>query len=56
LFLEMPPGHVLTHLAEEAFPYIETVAVGEVSLKDAVRLGRSQGDRSQDNQDNLDSF
>jgi malonate decarboxylase epsilon subunit len=53
LFLEMPPGHVLTHLAAEAFPDIETVAVGEVSFKDAVRLGTSQGDRSQDN---LDSF
>jgi malonate decarboxylase epsilon subunit len=56
LFLEMPPGHVLTHLAGEAFPDIETVAVGEVSLKDAAQLGRSQGDRSQDNQDNLESF
>jgi malonate decarboxylase epsilon subunit len=56
LFLEMPPGHVLSHLAGEAFPDIETVAVGEVSLKDAAQLGRSQGDRSQDNQDNLESF
>jgi malonate decarboxylase epsilon subunit len=53
LFLEMPPGHVLSHLAGEAFPDIETVAVGEVSLKDAAQLGRSQGDRSQDN---LESF
>jgi malonate decarboxylase epsilon subunit len=49
LFLEMPPGHVLSHLAGEAFPEIETVAVGEVSLKDAVRLGTSQCDQSQDN-------
>src|SRR5580692_1783259 len=42
LFLEMPPGHVLSHLAGEAFPDIKTVAVGEVSLKDAVRLGTSE--------------
>jgi malonate decarboxylase epsilon subunit len=42
LFLEMPPGHVLSHLAGEAFPDVETVAVGEVSLKDAVRLGTSE--------------
>ena len=57
LFLEMPPGHVLTHLAREAFSGIETVAVGEVSFKDAVRLGTAQGDRSGDrSQNNLDSF
>jgi hypothetical protein len=31
------------------FPDIETVAVGEVSLQDAVRLGTSQSDQSQDN-------
>jgi malonate decarboxylase epsilon subunit len=49
LFLEMPPGHVLSHLAGEAFPDIKTVAVGEVSLRDAVRLGTSQCDQSQDN-------
>jgi malonate decarboxylase epsilon subunit len=42
LFLEMPPGHVLSHLAGEAFPDVETVAVGEVSLSDAVRLGTSE--------------
>ena len=35
----MPPGHVLSHLAGEAFPDVETVAVGEVSFKDAVRFG-----------------
>jgi malonate decarboxylase epsilon subunit len=49
MFLEMPPGHVLSHLAGEAFPDVETVAVGEVSLKDAVRLGTSQCDQCQDN-------
>ena len=42
LFLEMPPGHVLSHLAGESFPDVETVAVGEVSLKDAVRFGTSE--------------
>jgi hypothetical protein len=31
--------HVLSHLAGEAFPDVETVAVGEVSSKGAVRLG-----------------
>jgi malonate decarboxylase epsilon subunit len=49
MFLEMPPGHVLSHLAGEAFPDVETVAVGEVSLKDAVRLGTSQCDQCQNN-------
>jgi malonate decarboxylase epsilon subunit len=48
-FLEMPPGHVLSQLAREAFPDIETVAVGEVSLKDAVRLGASRRDQSESN-------
>jgi malonate decarboxylase epsilon subunit len=48
MFLEMPPGHVLSHLAGEAFPDVETVAVGEVSLKDAVRLGTSQFDQSRE--------
>jgi malonate decarboxylase epsilon subunit len=42
LFLEMPPGHVLSQLAGEAFPDVETVAFGEVSLNDAVRLGTSE--------------
>jgi malonate decarboxylase epsilon subunit len=49
LFLEMPPGHVLSHLAGEAFPDIETVAVSEVSFKDAVRLGTLRRDQSLDN-------
>jgi len=38
LFLEMPPGHVLSELAREAFPDVRTLAVGEASLKDALRL------------------
>jgi malonate decarboxylase epsilon subunit len=49
LFLEMPPGHVLSHLAAEAFPGVRTVAVSEVSLKDAVRLGTSELRQSRDN-------
>jgi malonate decarboxylase epsilon subunit len=42
LFLEVPPGHVLSHLAGEGFPDVRTVAVGEVSLVEAVRLGTSE--------------
>jgi len=38
LFLEMPPGHVLSELAREAFPDVRTLAVGETSLKEALRL------------------
>jgi malonate decarboxylase epsilon subunit len=38
LFLEMPPGHVLSELGREAFPDVRTLAVGETSLKDALRL------------------
>jgi malonate decarboxylase epsilon subunit len=47
-FLEMPPGHVLSRLAGEAFPDIQTVAVGDISLRDAVRLGTSQRDQGKD--------
>ncbi len=38
LFLEMPPGHVLSVLAKEAFPDVETVAVGESSIRQVLRL------------------
>jgi malonate decarboxylase epsilon subunit len=38
LFLEMPPGHVLTELGKEAFPCVKTLAVGETSLRHALRL------------------
>lgn len=38
LFLEMPPGHVLSERAREAFPDVITLAIGETSLTYAVRL------------------
>jgi malonate decarboxylase epsilon subunit len=38
LFLEMPPGHVLSVLAKEAFPDVQTVAVGESSIRQVLRL------------------
>jgi malonate decarboxylase epsilon subunit len=38
LFLEMPPGHVLSVLAKEAFPDVQTLAVGESSIRQALRL------------------
>jgi malonate decarboxylase epsilon subunit len=38
LFLEMPPGHVLTELGREAFPGVRTLAVGETSFKHALLL------------------
>jgi malonate decarboxylase epsilon subunit len=41
LFLEMPPGHVLSELGREAFPDVRTLAVGETSFKYAVRLANS---------------
>ncbi|MGB2665824.1 MAG: hypothetical protein WAK48_17605 [Candidatus Acidiferrum sp.] len=44
LFLEMPPGHVLSELGREAFADVRTLAIGETSLTHAVRLA-SQFDR-----------
>ena len=38
LFLEMPPGHVLSELGREAFPDVRTLALGETSLKHALLL------------------
>ena len=38
LFLEMPPGHVLSELGRETFPNLRTLAVGETSFDYAVRL------------------
>jgi len=38
LFLEMPPGHVLSDLGREAFPDVRTLAIGETSLAYALRL------------------
>src|SRR5882762_1802375 len=45
LFLEMPPGHVLSELAREAFPGVRTLAVGEASFKHALLLA-SQGSKN----------
>jgi malonate decarboxylase epsilon subunit len=36
LFLEMPPGHVLTELGREAFSGVRTLAVGETSFTHAL--------------------
>ena len=47
LFLEMPPGHILSELGREAFPDVRTLAVGETSLKDALRLASQFGLRLQ---------
>jgi malonate decarboxylase epsilon subunit len=38
LFLEMPPGHVLSELGREAFADVRSLAIGETSLSHAVRL------------------
>jgi len=38
LFLEMPPGHVLSELAKNGFPQVKTLAIGESSLRYALRL------------------
>jgi malonate decarboxylase epsilon subunit len=38
VFLEMPPGHVLSVLAKEAFPDVRTLALGETSIRQALRL------------------
>ncbi len=43
LFLEMPPGHVLSELGWEAFPDVRTLAVGETSLKHALLLASQFG-------------
>jgi malonate decarboxylase epsilon subunit len=40
LFLEMPPGHVLSELAKEIVPEVRTLAMAESSLKHAVRVAQ----------------
>ena len=50
LFLEMPPGHVLSALAREAFGDVRTLSIGETSLAYAVRLA-SQIDHCDTNSD-----
>jgi malonate decarboxylase epsilon subunit len=36
LFLEMPPGHVLSELGKQAFPEVKTLAIGERSLRETL--------------------
>ena len=38
LFLEIPPGHVLSDLARESFPEVKTLAVGQSTLKGALHV------------------
>jgi malonate decarboxylase epsilon subunit len=38
LFLEMPPGHVLSDLAKDAFPDVQTLAAGENSIRQTLRM------------------
>jgi malonate decarboxylase epsilon subunit len=38
LFLEMPPGHVLSDLAHEALPEVKTLAIGQSTLRSALHL------------------
>lgn len=38
LFLEVPPGHVLSDLAREAFPDVKTLAIGHSSFETALHL------------------
>jgi acyl transferase domain-containing protein len=47
LFLEMPPGHVLSELAREAFPDVRTLAIGAASFKHALLLASQFGLRFQ---------
>jgi malonate decarboxylase epsilon subunit len=42
LFLEMPPGHVLSELGREAFADVRTLAIGETSFSNAVRLSETE--------------
>jgi malonate decarboxylase epsilon subunit len=37
LFLEMPPGHVLSDLARESFPQVKTLSVGQRTLTGVLR-------------------
>jgi malonate decarboxylase epsilon subunit len=43
LFLEMPPGHVLSELGREAFPDLKSLAVGETSFRHVVRHAGQYG-------------
>jgi len=43
LFLEMPPGHVLSQLGQEAFLDVGTLAVGETSFEHALLVAVNSG-------------
>lgn len=38
LFLEMPPGHILTNLARQALPSVQSISLGETRLDSAVYM------------------
>jgi malonate decarboxylase epsilon subunit len=40
LFVETPPGHVLTNLAKQSVPYVKSISVAESSLSYAVQQAR----------------
>jgi malonate decarboxylase epsilon subunit len=40
IFLEMPPGHVLTDLAKNAIPLVQSIAVSRTSFEYVKRVGR----------------
>jgi malonate decarboxylase epsilon subunit len=40
VFLEMPPGRVLTDLAREAFPDVKSLPIGKDGLQAALRLAK----------------
>lgn len=42
LFVELPPGHVLTRLAAEEFPEARAVACGETRLDSVIRIVRRE--------------
>jgi malonate decarboxylase epsilon subunit len=43
LFLEMPPGRVLSVLAREAFPDVKSLPIEQSTLQAAVRAASSMG-------------
>jgi malonate decarboxylase epsilon subunit len=38
LFVELPPGHILTDLASTAFPDARTIALGQMQIDEAVKI------------------
>jgi malonate decarboxylase epsilon subunit len=48
-FIEMPPGHALSDLAQEAFKDVRTISIGKTSLGYAARIAaHKQAVRSSD--------